>query len=529
MGFTLFITRINFLIFLLVLSSPCKFIQSPMDFGPLKLTGTTDTASLDFGRMSFRAPSAILTPQSAQDISLLLSFIYTSSFSKLTVAAKGAGHSINGQAQALNGIVVQMDSFPSSINIHKDEEKGSSYVDVSGGTLWIELLEKTLKVGLAPRSWTDYLYLSVGGTLSNAGISGQTFKYGPQISNVVQLDVVTGTGKLVTCSPSKSSELFYAALGGLGQFGIITKARILLQESPKIVKWVRTFYDDFDQFIKDQEFLVVSMDSKVDYVEGFIVLNKESLQSSFTAFPANLGTIVPQLYQNETSKVYYCIEFAIYDQSHKGVKLDQVVKEISKEMKYLPTLLYSVEVPYLDFLNRVKVEEVNLRKVGMWDVTHPWLNMFVPFSGITQFKDLLLETISSSPFQGPILIYPIKRDKWNPNASAVLPESGGRDDKNLVYAVGMLRSANPNTCTKKCLNEFLQQNLQITTKATTALGGKQYLPHYTDEEQWKQHFGGKWERFLARKSEFDPLHILAPGQSLFKRRNQKNHASKQHY
>ncbi|KAI3899487.1 hypothetical protein MKW92_001546 [Papaver armeniacum] len=507
MGFTLFSTRINFLIFLLVLSSPCEFIQSPMDFGPLKLTGTTDTASLDFGRMSFRAP-----------------FIYTSSFSKLTVAAKGAGHSINGQAQALNGIVVEMDSLPPSIKIHKDEEKGS-YVDVSGGTLWIELLEKTLKEGLAPRSWTDYLYLSVGGTLSNAGISGQTFKYGPQISNVLQLDVVTARDMFTI----KSSELFYAALGGLGQFGIITKARILLQESPKIVKWVRTFYEDFDQFIKDQEFLVVSMDSKVDYVEGFIVLNKESLQSSFTAFPANLGTIVPQLYQNETSsKVYYCIEFAIYDQSHKGVKLDQVVEEISKEMKYLPTQLYSVEVPYLEFLNRVKVEEVNLRKVGMWDVAHPWLNMFVPFNGITQFKDLLLETISSSPFQGPILIYPIKRDNWNSNASAVLPESGGKDEKNLVYAVGMLRSANPNTCTKKCLNEFLQQNLQITTKSTTDLGGKQYLPHYTDEEQWKQHFGGRWERFLARKSEFDPLHLLAPGQSIFKR-TQKDPASKQHY
>ncbi|MCL7026361.1 hypothetical protein MKW94_005163, partial [Papaver nudicaule] len=242
MGFTLFFgTRIHFLIFLLVLSSPCKFIQSPMDFGPLKLTGTTDTASLDFGRMSFRAPSAIFQPQSAQDISLLLSFIYTSSFSKLTVAAKGAGHSINGQAQALNGIVIEMDSLPSSIKIHKNEEKGS-YVDVSGGTLWIELLEQTLKEGLAPRSWTDYLYLSVGGTLSNAGISGQTFKYGPQISNVLQLDVVTGTGELVTCSPSKSSELFYAALGGLGQFGIITKARIFLQESPKIISFYTSVF-----------------------------------------------------------------------------------------------------------------------------------------------------------------------------------------------------------------------------------------------------------------------------------------------
>jgi cytokinin dehydrogenase len=66
------------------------------------------------------------------------------------------------------------------------------YVDVWGGELWIDLLKATLEYGLAPMSWTDYLYLSVGGTLSNAGISGQTFNYGPQISNVFELDVVTG-------------------------------------------------------------------------------------------------------------------------------------------------------------------------------------------------------------------------------------------------------------------------------------------------------------------------------------------------
>ena len=70
---------------------------------------------------------------------------------------------------------------------------GGHYVDVWGGELWVDVLNWTLSHGgLAPRSWTDYLYLSVGGTLSNAGISGQAFHHGPQISNVYELDVVTG-------------------------------------------------------------------------------------------------------------------------------------------------------------------------------------------------------------------------------------------------------------------------------------------------------------------------------------------------
>lgn len=198
MEFALFCTRVNVVILLLALCSPCKFIQSPMEFGPLNnFLQTSSTASVDFGRINFNFPAAVLRPESPKDISLLLSFLSASSSSKVSVAARGAGHSIHGQAQAQDGIVIEMESLPSAIEIHKkkeeeDEDDGVSYADVSGGVLWIELLEETLKQGLAPRSWTDYLYLSIGGTLSNAGISGQTFKHGPQISNVLQLDVVTG-------------------------------------------------------------------------------------------------------------------------------------------------------------------------------------------------------------------------------------------------------------------------------------------------------------------------------------------------
>ena len=36
----------------------------------------------------------------------------------------------------------------------------------------------------------------------------------------------------MTCSSEENSELFYAALGGLGQFGIITRARIALGPAP---------------------------------------------------------------------------------------------------------------------------------------------------------------------------------------------------------------------------------------------------------------------------------------------------------
>lgn len=45
-----------------------------------------------------------------------------------------------------------------------------------------------------------------------------------------------GKGELVTCSANKNSELFYGVLGGLGQFGIITRARIALAPASKRVR-----------------------------------------------------------------------------------------------------------------------------------------------------------------------------------------------------------------------------------------------------------------------------------------------------
>ena len=46
-----------------------------------------------------------------------------------------------------------------------------------------------------------------------------------------------GKGDLVNCSEKENADLFYGVLGGLGQFGIITKARISLQVAPKLVKY----------------------------------------------------------------------------------------------------------------------------------------------------------------------------------------------------------------------------------------------------------------------------------------------------
>jgi cytokinin dehydrogenase len=135
---------------------------------------------------------------------------------------------------ANKGVVIEMSTMKGVIKVmsYGDEDCALPFVEVSDGELWVNVVQATLKEGLAPNSWTDYLHVIVGGTLCNASVGGQTFRHGPQISSVLQFEVVTGKGEIVTCSASKQPVLFFAVLGGLGQFGIITKARILLVLAP---------------------------------------------------------------------------------------------------------------------------------------------------------------------------------------------------------------------------------------------------------------------------------------------------------
>jgi cytokinin dehydrogenase len=183
----------------LLLCSSVNFIQSPSDvFGPVALLEPTASAARDFGGVVSEAAIAVMQPGSPADIARLLGALSSTGPGpgpKAAVAARGAGHSLHGQAQARGGIVVETRALPRLVEVVRrgDWDGGAAYADVGGGALWVEVLEECLRAGLAPRSWTDYLYLTVGGTLSNGGISGQAFKHGPQISNVLQLEVVTGT------------------------------------------------------------------------------------------------------------------------------------------------------------------------------------------------------------------------------------------------------------------------------------------------------------------------------------------------
>ncbi|KAF5481835.1 hypothetical protein F2P56_002455 [Juglans regia] len=473
-------------------------------------------ASTDFGNIVREIPAAVLYPSSINDIASLIKFAHTTSSAPFNIAARGQGHSVRGQAMARNGVVVDMTSLKNQKNGYGIKVSGSPsmgwFADVGGEQLWVDVLHATLEHGLTPMSWTDYLYLTVGGTLSNAGISGQTFRYGPQISNVYEMDVITGQGDFVTCSREKNMELFFAVLGGLGQFGIIVRARIALETAPKRVKWVRMLYNDFSEFTRDQERLIsnngLKQNNALDYLEGLLLLNHgppDNWRSSF--FPLSDHAKIISLVTKYG--IVYCLEIAKFYDDHTLISMEEELQVLFEGLNFIPGYAFEKDVSYVDFLNRVRSGELKLQSQGLWDVPHPWSNLFVPKSRISDFnsgvfKDIVLKRNITT---GPVLVYPMNRSKWDDRMSAVIPE------EDVFYAIGFLHSSGFNDW------EALDaQNKDILKFCyDSGIEVKQYLPNYKTMEEWKNlHFGTiKWRTFEDRKNQFDPKMILSPGQRIF--------------
>ncbi|KAL0875857.1 hypothetical protein Bca101_025562 [Brassica carinata] len=339
----------------------------------------TDIAGKDFGGMNCVKPLAVVRPVGPEDIAGAVRAALRSD--KLTVAARGNGHSINGQAMAEGGLVVDMRCAAEN-RFEVGFSPGGAFVDVSGGALWENVLKRCVsEYGLAPRSWTDYLGLTVGGTLSNAGVSGQAFRYGPQTSNVTELDVVTGNGDV---------------------------------PAPDMVRWIRIVYAEFDEFTRDAEWLVSQKDeSTFDYVEGFVFVNGDDPVNGWPTVPLHPDhAFDPTRLPQSSGSVLYCLELALHYRVSDSIStVDKRGEKLIGRLRFIKGLRFEVDLPYVDFLLRVNQSEEMAKVNGTWETPHPWLNLFVSKRDIGKFDRTVFKELAKNGVGGPMLVYPLLRSR----------------------------------------------------------------------------------------------------------------------
>ena len=429
---------------------------------------TLAVAGDDFGHIIHRQPIAVLKPGSIEDIVRIIRFARTH---RLKVAARGQGHSVYGQPQVEAGVVIDMSTLNTIHSIDSDRAV------VDAGVLWRQLLLKTLKQDLTPPVLTDYIELSIGGTLCVGGIGGATHRYGVQADNVWELQVVTGKGELETCSPEVNPDLFEAVLAGLGQCGIIVRATVKLINAFANTRVFLLAYDNLADFIQDQLLLVVS--ERFNYLEGQVV-------------------------PNDSGGWRYILEAASFYNPSTPPNNDILLEGLS----YIPGREQIEDKSYFDFLDRLALLVEQLKLGGIWSVPHPWLNLFVPGSTVESFvEDVFSNLTLNDTGQGAILLYPVKTHRFKRPFFRTPKED-------IVFLLAILRNAIPPE--DRVVTQMLADNRRLFQQ-NRKLGGYHYPVNAISltQKDWKQHFRPFWGKLVSVKRRYDPDFLLTPGQGIF--------------
>ena len=102
--------------------------------------------------------------------------------------------------------------------------------DVQGMCTYSDLVDATLPYGLMPLVVPQLKTITLGGAVTGLGVESTSFRHGLPHESVLELDILTGAGELLTARPDGAhADLFAAFPNSMGSLGYATRLRIELQ------------------------------------------------------------------------------------------------------------------------------------------------------------------------------------------------------------------------------------------------------------------------------------------------------------
>ena len=451
-------------------ASPDPWTAVPKLDGTLLFDASVRKAvATDRGQGIHRMPAAVLRPASVHDIVAMVRF---ANRHDIKIVVRGQGHSQYGQSLVEGGIVVD----PSALD--RVRVVNRTTIVAQAGASWNDVTRTSLAVGLTPPAMGNSMTLSVGGILSAGGISNSSHLHGAVVDTVQSLDVVTGTGELVTCSATHNRELFEMVLGGMGQCGLIAEARIRLMPAPAYVARQDYFHDDVAPFLRDITRLTV--EGKVEHLAGY---GPVSSGRDIARFRINVGAFgaTPEAAIGR---------LAVGDLASRSVDAPKVLS-------------------FRDYLQReVATNATMAAATKITPQRFEYIAMFVP----RRDAETLITSILTSPSESDgVARFPIQ-----PLLSAKFTRPLLKHPPDEVIVVLWLFRSSP-AADAEAHTRTTAANQGIIARMN-AMGGKAYPPYapYFTRAVWQEHYGtATWARLVAAKQRFDPRGVLTPGPGVF--------------
>ena len=145
--------------------------------------------------------------------------------------------------------------------------------DVAGMCTYEDLVDATLPYGLAPLVVPQLKTITLGGAVTGLGIESTSFRNGLPHESVLEMDVLTGDGEIVTASPHEHADLFRAFPNSYGTLGYAVRLRIELEPVEPFVALTHLRFHGTAELVATMDRIIETgthAGSRVDYLDGVV-------------------------------------------------------------------------------------------------------------------------------------------------------------------------------------------------------------------------------------------------------------------
>ena len=155
----------------------------------------------------------------------------------------------------------------------------SRTADVAGMCTFEDLVAATVPYGLSPLVVPQLKTITLGGAVAGLGIESASFRNGLPHESVLEMDILTGTGELLTVSPQEHPDLYRAYPNSYGTLGYSTRLRIELEPIKPFVALRHVRFHSLTDMVSAIDRIIDTGgfdDAPVDYLDGVVFDADES-------------------------------------------------------------------------------------------------------------------------------------------------------------------------------------------------------------------------------------------------------------
>jgi len=151
--------------------------------------------------------------------------------------------------------------------------------DVAGMCTYEDLVAATLPHGLTPLVVPQLKTITLGGAVTGLGIESASWRNGLPHESVLEMDILTGAGEIVTARPTgEHADLYRGFPNSYGSLGYATRLRIELEPVKRAVALRHVRYHGLEALVAAIGEVVangVYAGEDVDYVDGVVFSERE--------------------------------------------------------------------------------------------------------------------------------------------------------------------------------------------------------------------------------------------------------------